>query len=88
MCLSGCCRRQRERSSDDGEVPNGLLVGNGVVYGTTFSGGPNGTGIVFSLTPLLNFGGTRTEAVLYAFPESHGDPQAGVAPTFGSATNK
>ena len=58
------------------------------LYGTTFSGGPNGTGIVFSLTPLLNFGGTRTEAVLYAFPESHGDPQAGVAPTFGSATNK
>jgi uncharacterized repeat protein (TIGR03803 family) len=47
--------------------PNGALTvdKNGVLYGTTYSGGANGLGCIFSLTPVA--GGAWQEAVLYSF---------------------
>jgi uncharacterized repeat protein (TIGR03803 family) len=51
----------------DGAAPNGALTvdKNGVLYGTTYSGGANGLGCIFSLTPVA--GGAWQEAVLYSF---------------------
>lgn len=57
----------------DGEGPTGDLIAdaNGVLYGTTRSGGTFGgafgTGTVFSLTPPASPGGSWTETVLYRF---------------------
>jgi uncharacterized repeat protein (TIGR03803 family) len=54
---------------NDGSYPYaGVVVGsNGVVYGTTYDGGANNTGTVYSLTPPSSPGGEWTEAVLYSF---------------------
>jgi uncharacterized repeat protein (TIGR03803 family) len=43
----------------------GLLLGSGVLYGTTSAGGASGFGTVYSLTP--GSGGVWTEAVLHSF---------------------
>jgi len=53
----------------DGEYPNGGLVRDsaGDLYGPTFLGGTNGSGIVFKLSP------TRKETVLHSFPASATD---------------
>ncbi|MGB6385789.1 MAG: choice-of-anchor tandem repeat GloVer-containing protein [Terriglobales bacterium] len=49
---------------DDGSHPGGGLImdGSGNLYGTTFSGGSTGGGIVFELSPS---GGNWTERVIY-----------------------
>jgi len=67
----------------DGSYPQaGVVIGkNGVLYGTTTSGGTVGAGTVFSLTPPASPGGAWTERVIYNFmygtDGSH--PYAGVA---------
>lgn len=61
-------------------MPAGGLVraGNGVLYGTTYFGGPvtqyggqgyplNGLGTIFQLTPPTTAGGTWTEKILHNF---------------------
>src|SRR5579872_4937200 len=57
----------------DGYAPLGPLVFDaaGNLYGTTASGGTNGLGTVFELTP--NGDGTWTEAVLYSFGSQSND---------------
>ena len=56
-----------EGSSSDGSDPLGPVIFDtrGSLYGTTFYGGANGDGIVFSLTPDKN--GDWTERVLHNF---------------------
>jgi uncharacterized repeat protein (TIGR03803 family) len=53
----------------DGFYPEaGLVIGaSGVLYGTTFDGGTDNYGTVFSLTPPASPGGAWTEAILYSF---------------------
>ena len=52
----------------DGASILGDLVGfDGVLYGTTESGGNSNSGTVFSLTPPASPGGVPTETVLYSF---------------------
>jgi uncharacterized repeat protein (TIGR03803 family) len=53
--------------ANDGNSPTGALVADGAgnLYGTTLSGGANGYGAVFELSP--QFGGGWTEAILYSF---------------------
>jgi uncharacterized repeat protein (TIGR03803 family) len=47
----------------DGEAPRGGLVDdNGIFYGTTYYGGVNGNGTIYSLNPL-----TGAESVVYRF---------------------
>jgi len=61
-------------SSDGTQVVGGLLNVKGMLYGTTRSGGANGGGTVFSITP------SGTETVLHSFGAS-GDgagPAAGL----------
>jgi uncharacterized repeat protein (TIGR03803 family) len=57
-------------NDDDGAQPNGRLVQtpDGVLYGTTSSGGTNGAGTVFR----VNIDGSGRRA-LYHFPEDSGD---------------
>src|SRR6266571_2660947 len=67
-------------SGGDGLSPQaGLIIdASGNLYGTTLSGGTNGTGTVFEL---VNSSGTYSEKILYSFANSGGDgsrPQAGV----------
>jgi uncharacterized repeat protein (TIGR03803 family) len=55
---------------NDGSSPyyGSLVIGSGgVLYGTTYTGGVNDTGTVFSLTPPSTAGGAWKEAVLYNF---------------------
>jgi uncharacterized repeat protein (TIGR03803 family) len=54
---------------NDGTYPYAGVVagGGGVLYGTTYSGGSVGYGVVFSLTPPTSAGGSWTEAVLHSF---------------------
>jgi len=72
----------------DGAGPYGGLViaSDGVIYGTTESGGSrcagDGCGTVFSLAPPASPGGPWTETVLYNFA---GLPVDGYAPTVGVA---
>lgn len=56
----------------DGFSPFGsVLIGaNGVLYGTTYLGGPSKSGTVFSLTPPNSPGGSWTETTLHAFSGS------------------
>jgi hypothetical protein len=52
----------------DGQNPSNLAVdSNGVLYGTTLTGGIYGSGNVFSLTPPTTSGGAWTETSLYSF---------------------
>ena len=64
----------------DGTSPQDLAVGaEGAIYGTTSSGGPNGLGTVFKLTPPSQAGGAWTETVLHFFTGPDGGfPVAGV----------
>jgi hypothetical protein len=65
----------------DGQNPSGLAVdSNGVLYGTTITGGIYGSGNVFSLTPPSTPGGAWTETNLYTFTggSDGGFPAAGV----------
>jgi hypothetical protein len=50
-------------------APVGLTAGNGVLYGATFGGAPNGAGCstVFALQPPAMGGGPWTESVLHTF---------------------
>jgi uncharacterized repeat protein (TIGR03803 family) len=53
-------------SSTDGASPNGVILdAKGNLYGTTVSGGTNGSGAVFQLTP--NADGTWTKNEIYSF---------------------
>jgi uncharacterized repeat protein (TIGR03803 family) len=56
-------------SADDGSSPQGSLVfdSKGALYGTTASGGKDGHGTVFKLTPPAASGDAWTETVLYSF---------------------
>lgn len=53
----------------DGDTPQAaVIIGkNGVLYGTTLSGGTSALGTVFQLTPPASPGGAWTEKVLYSF---------------------
>jgi uncharacterized repeat protein (TIGR03803 family) len=66
----------------DGDQPQGTIAvdGNGVLYGTTFFGGDNEYGIVFSLTPPASQAGQWAEAIVWQFPAMAGD---GVGPRGG-----
>ncbi len=68
-------------TNGDGSVPNSLLIaGNGTLYGTTESGGINGNGIVFQLTPPAVAGGGWTETVLHRFTGAIIDSSDGSEP--------
>jgi uncharacterized repeat protein (TIGR03803 family) len=59
-----------------------VVIGSGVLYGTTYFGGTAGNGTVFSLTPPASPRGAWTETVLHDFTPTSGDgaaPEAGVA---------
>jgi uncharacterized repeat protein (TIGR03803 family) len=65
-----------EAGPEDGTRPNGVLLDDGIIYGTTSAGGASGLGTVFRLqiTP-------RSETILYSFTGKNGDgatPQATV----------
>lgn len=66
----------------EGSNPWGnVVIGSGVLYGTTYFGGTAGNGTVFSLTPPASSGGAWTETVLHNFAPLSGDgaaPEAGV----------
>ena len=57
----------------DGVFPSGSLIFDslGNIYGTTFTGGANGYGVVFELSPT---GASWTETVLYNFCSQKGCP--------------
>lgn len=57
------------QTKKDGAGPQATLVFDsaGALYGTTSSGGANGDGAVFKLTPPASGGTTWTESVLYSF---------------------
>jgi uncharacterized repeat protein (TIGR03803 family) len=70
----------------EGETPNAGLIFDtkGNLYGTTFSGGANGGGLVFKLTPAAE--GSWTETVLHSFaPDNNEDYTDGTLPS-GSLT--
>ena len=52
-------------SGKDGELPNGVVLNGGNLYGTTQQGGTNGEGTVFELTPAT--GGGWTETIIHNF---------------------
>lgn len=70
------------QNSGDGASPHGRLAfdGNGNIFGTTQSGGTNGTGTVYELSPVR--GGGWTETVIYNFSATGvtdgADPSAGL----------
>lgn len=58
-------------SATDGVNPNqGMLAGNRVLYGVTFSGGTSGRGTVFQLAPQPDPKSAWTETILYSFAAS------------------
>jgi hypothetical protein len=65
-----------------GTGPSPIFASNGVLYGTTQSGGsndPNGSGLggtVFALAPPAVAGGAWTETVLYSFSSSEQAPHS------------
>jgi uncharacterized repeat protein (TIGR03803 family) len=64
------------------DFPEGrlLLDKQGNLYGTAFSGGDNGSGYVYQLSPPVTKGGVWTETTLYNFTGGNdgGNPQAGL----------
>jgi uncharacterized repeat protein (TIGR03803 family) len=51
-----------------GPIDSGVVSGaGGILYGTTFNGGENGLGAVYSLTPPASPGAPWTESVLWSF---------------------
>src|SRR5262249_17563178 len=63
----------------DGTFPYAGLTmdASGNLYGTTTTGGANGYGVVYELSP--GSGGSWTEKILYAFDATHGaNPFGGV----------
>lgn len=64
-------------NADDGSYPHSTLVldAAGNLYSTNSSGGPNGSGTVFELTP--NGDGTWSEHILHSFSQED-SPEAGV----------
>jgi uncharacterized repeat protein (TIGR03803 family) len=68
----------RFSGEDGGGVPeSGVTLGpNGILYGTTSHGGTLNEGVVFSLAPPSEPGGSWTEKVIYSF----GGPGQGVFP--------
>jgi uncharacterized repeat protein (TIGR03803 family) len=69
------------QSNGDGASPHGRLAfdGNGNIFGTTQSGGTNGTGTVYEISPVR--GGGWTETVIYNFSAGGldgADPSAGM----------
>jgi len=69
------------QANGDGAAPRGRLAfdGNGNIFGTTQSGGTNGTGTVYELSPKR--GGGWTEKVIYTFSATGADgsiPSAGM----------
>ena len=71
---------------DDGCIPyGGVVIGKGgVLYGTTFHGGPTATGTVFSLTPPASPGGSWTETLLHTFAGGRDAANPYVGVTIGS----
>jgi uncharacterized repeat protein (TIGR03803 family) len=62
---------------------SGVVAGNnGVLYGTSYAGGAQDAGTVFSLTPPASPGGAWTESVIHTFavnsPSDGGQPWAGL----------
>jgi uncharacterized repeat protein (TIGR03803 family) len=68
-------------AAGDGTNPVAALIfdGNGNLYGTTESGGANGKGAVFELSP--GVGGVWTEKLLYSFAGPAANPPDGQDPT-------
>lgn len=70
------------QTKKDGAGPQATLVFDsaGALYGTTSSGGANGDGVVFKLTPPASGGTTWIETVLYSFkggvPQDSNYPEA------------
>ncbi len=68
--------------TDGAELHAGLLDVKGTLYGTTYAGGANGAGTVFSLNPK-----TGAETILYSFQNNGSDgqsPKAGVIDVQGT----
>lgn len=68
-------------SGGDGEYPHAGLIADSAanLYGTTISGGANGDGTVFALTPPAEGKTVWTETVLHAFGGKDGEsPNAGL----------
>jgi len=62
---------------DGGNPGAGVVSSRGVIYGTTFAGGSDGEGTVFSLTPPATTGGSWTEAVIHNYSVPDGDSPLG-----------
>jgi uncharacterized repeat protein (TIGR03803 family) len=66
---------------NDGQSPAGVVIGRGgVLYGTAGVGGTGNQGIVYSLTPPSQPGGSWTETVLYNFSAQPGTNRFGTNP--------
>src|ERR1035438_338107 len=65
---------------NDGANPSGgvVIAENGELFGTASQGGASGYGTIFSLTPPKTPLASWTEAPLYSFPGSPGNPGSGV----------
>jgi len=69
----------------DGSGPGPLTIGaGGVLYGTTASGGANGYGTIFSLSPPAAPGGSWAYALLYSFQVDSDGVDAGTHLAIGS----
>jgi uncharacterized repeat protein (TIGR03803 family) len=70
-------------SPEDGETPFAGVItdGSGIVYGTTFDGGAQAFGTVFSLTP--GPGNSGFSKGTFSFGGASGDPTLGVSPSGG-----
>jgi uncharacterized repeat protein (TIGR03803 family) len=74
---------------NDGGIPQAGLVGDakGNLYGTTYSGGASGEGVVFELSPPAKQGGTWTETVLWTFTGNNDGGEPTCALILDSAGN-